>query len=122
MRNTLNSTFCLPEEEHLKVEPVVDSEQKVKIDAIKYHFQKIMEVLELDMQDDSLKETPGRVAEMYVNEIFEGLNPNSFPQISLFENTYQYKEMLIERNGRHRRMVIVSAIENKLLWSCCYPG
>jgi GTP cyclohydrolase I len=69
-----------------------------KINAITYHFKKIMETLGLDLEDDSLKETPTRVAKMYVKEIFSGLDPNAFPAISLFKNTYQYTEMLLEKD------------------------
>lgn len=69
-----------------------------KIDAITYHFQKIMETLGLDLDDDSLKDTPSRVAKMYVKEIFSGLDPEAFPAISLFENKYQYTEMLLEKD------------------------
>lgn len=97
MRNTVNNALLI-REERLAVESCEDTKANDKINTIRYHFHKIMEALELDMEDDSLKDTPRRVAEMYVNEIFEGLNHDSFPQISLFENTYQYKEMLIERD------------------------
>jgi GTP cyclohydrolase I len=69
-----------------------------KIDAITFHFQKIMETLGLDLEDESLRDTPIRVAKMYVTEIFTGLDPNMFPVISVFSNTYHYNEMLMERN------------------------
>jgi GTP cyclohydrolase I len=69
-----------------------------KIDTITFHFQKIMEALGLDLYDDSLRDTPSRVAKMYVKEIFSGLEPNNFPAISVFNNTYRYNEMLIERD------------------------
>lgn len=69
-----------------------------KIDRIASHFQSIMHILGLDLNDDSLKDTPQRVAKMYVKEIFSGLNPANKPDITLFENKYQYKEMLIEKN------------------------
>ena len=71
-------------------------EQKIKI--IETHFAVIMETLGLDLNDDSLKDTPGRVAKMYVKEIFSGLNPANKPSISLFDNTYKYTEMLIEKD------------------------
>ena len=57
-----------------------------------------METLGLDLLDDSLKDTPGRVAKMYVKEIFSGLNPSNKPAISLFENKYQYNQMLVEKD------------------------
>jgi GTP cyclohydrolase I len=72
--------------------------EKDKIESITYHFRKIMEALGLDLADDSLKGTPSRVAKMYVKEIFSGLDKNAFPSISLFDNTYQYSEMLIEKD------------------------
>ena len=69
-----------------------------KINIIKLDVQHIMETLGLDLTDDSLKGTPNRVAKMYVNEIFGGLNPNKKPKASTFENKYQYGEMLVEKN------------------------
>ena len=66
-------------------------EQKIKI--IEKQFAIIMETLGLDLNDDSLKDTPGRVAKMYVKEIFSGLNPANKPSISLFDNTYKYSEI-----------------------------
>ncbi len=69
-----------------------------KIDEIAKHFEAIMHTLGLDLNDDSLKGTPKRVAKMYVNEIFKGLNPTNKPTISLFENKYKYNEMLVEKN------------------------
>lgn len=70
--------------------------QKIKI--IAEHFQDIMHTLGLDLTDDSLKDTPLRVAKMYVKEIFSGLNPANKPGPALFDNKYQYNEMLIERD------------------------
>ena len=69
-----------------------------KITAITKHFSEIMNILGLDLTDDSLKGTPHRVAKMYVKEIFAGLNPNNKPSVTLFANKYQYDEMLIEKN------------------------
>jgi GTP cyclohydrolase I len=69
-----------------------------KIDEIATHFKAIMETLGLDLTDDSLQGTPYRVAKMYVQEIFSGLNPANKPKIALFENKYQYNEMLVEKN------------------------
>jgi GTP cyclohydrolase I len=71
-------------------------EQKIK--KIAEHFSQIMDVLGLDLKDDSLSGTPQRVAKMYVNEIFSGLNPANKPAITTFENKYQYKRLVIERN------------------------
>lgn len=69
-----------------------------KIEKIAQHFEQIMLTMGLDMEDDSLKDTPRRVAKMYVNEIFSGLNPKNKPTISLFENKYNYKKMLVEKD------------------------
>ena len=74
-----------------------DTDNK-KILQISYHFRQIMELLGLNLEDDSLKEIPQRVAKMYVKEIFSGLNPKNKPDVTLFENNYHYDEMLIEKN------------------------
>ena len=70
----------------------------VKIELIEEHFKEIMYILGLDLNDDSLAGTPHRVAKMYVKEVFSGLNPANKPAVKLFENKYQYSEMLIEKN------------------------
>ena len=72
-----------------------DEEKKEKISIL---FQEIMDVMGLDLTDDSLKGTPKRVAKMYIDEIFSGLNPNNKPKIALFDNKYQYNQMLVEKN------------------------
>lgn len=69
-----------------------------KISKIAYHFEEIMDTLGLDLNDDSLKGTPKRVAKMFVMETFGGLNPENKPKISLFENKYGYHKMLVEKN------------------------
>ncbi|HNE93824.1 MAG TPA: GTP cyclohydrolase I FolE [Chitinophagaceae bacterium] len=69
-----------------------------KVKEIEKHFTSIMQILGLDLTDDSLKGTPKRVAKMYVQEIFNGLNPANKPSITLFENKYGYNEMLVEKN------------------------
>lgn len=69
-----------------------------KIARIATHFKDIMQVLGLDMEDDSLRDTPKRVAKMYVNEIFGGLDPANEPSITLFENKYNYRRILLEKN------------------------
>lgn len=69
-----------------------------KINIIKDDVQHIMETLGLDLSDDSLKGTPNRVAKMFVNEIFGGLDPANKPKASTFDNKYQYGEMLVEKN------------------------
>jgi len=74
---------------------LTNEEKKAKI---AYHFEQIMETLGLDLTDDSLKGTPGRVAKMYVEEVFSGLDPKNKPKVALFENKYLYKEMLVEKD------------------------
>lgn len=69
-----------------------------KMDKIEHHFAQIMNTLGLDLYDDSLCGTPKRVAKMFVKEMFSGLNPDNKPKISLFENKYGYKKMLIEKD------------------------
>ena len=80
------------------VEGAFDMSDDEKIVQIEYHFRQIMETLGLDLTDDSLKGTPKRVAKMYVKEIFSGLDPKNMPKIALFDNKYQYNEMLVEKN------------------------
>jgi GTP cyclohydrolase I len=72
-----------------------DTEKK---EIIAFHFKKIMETMGLDLTDDSLKGTPERVAKMYIDEIFSGLNPANKPKVALFDNKYKYNEMLVEKN------------------------
>jgi len=74
---------------------ISDIEKKARISDL---FAQIMDVIGLDLTDDSLKGTPNRVAKMYVDEIFSGLNPDNKPKIALFENKYQYNQMLVEKN------------------------
>jgi GTP cyclohydrolase IA len=74
----------------------MDDEQKKK--KIAEHFGQIMEILGLDLSDDSLKGTPMRVAKMYVEEVFSGLNPKNKPKAKLFENKYNYDQMLVEKD------------------------
>lgn len=69
-----------------------------KIEGIRMHFKKIMEILGLDLTDPSLSGTPDRVAKMYVTELFSGLNPSNLPKLSTFPNTYTYNDLLIERD------------------------
>ncbi|MCU0442388.1 MAG: GTP cyclohydrolase I FolE [Bacteroidia bacterium] len=78
-------------------EDAFELDDEIKIELIEKHFREIMLILGLDMSDDSLKGTPHRVAKMYVQEIFSGLNPKNAPKAKLFENKYQYKNMLVEK-------------------------
>jgi GTP cyclohydrolase I len=75
-----------------------DLDDDVKIERIEKHFREIMNILGLDLTDDSLKGTPRRVAKMYVKEVFSGLNPKNRPNARLFENKYNYDQMLVEKD------------------------
>lgn len=75
-----------------------DKSDAEKMATIEKHFHIIMEEMGLDMTDDSLRGTPHRVAKMFIQEIFSGLNPANKPKISVFENSYQYDKMLVEAN------------------------
>ena len=84
-------------------EPLVREENETltsseQIKTITHHFRKIMLALGLDLEDDSLKETPLRVAKMFVNEVFMGLNPLNEPSVTLFENKFKYNEIVLERD------------------------
>ncbi|MBL7852925.1 MAG: GTP cyclohydrolase I FolE [Cyclobacteriaceae bacterium] len=69
-----------------------------KVEKIEKHFREIMTILGLDLTDDSLQGTPKRVAKMYVKEVFSGLNPKNRPVAKLFENKYNYDQMLVEKD------------------------
>lgn len=72
-----------------------DEEKKESITQL---FAQIMDVMGLDLNDDSLKGTPKRVAKMFIDEIYSGLNPANKPKVALFENKYQYNQMLVEKD------------------------
>lgn len=81
--------------------PVIPDEtldRKDKIAIIEAHFAGIMRTLGLDLKDDSLIETPKRVAKMYVNEVFWGLDFDAFPKCTTVDNKMAYDEMVVERN------------------------
>jgi GTP cyclohydrolase I len=75
-----------------------DMSDEEKITKIESHFREIMTILGLDLTDDSLNGTPHRVAKMYVKEVFSGLNPKNRPHAKLFENKYNYDQMLVEKD------------------------
>jgi GTP cyclohydrolase I len=81
---------------NVRPSPTVDSQlsNAEKIEIIKTHFTEIMKVLGLDLEDDSLKDTPKRVAKMYVNEVFGGLDHKNFPKITVIENKMEYDQMV----------------------------
>jgi len=69
-----------------------------KVAMIEEKFRDIMDIMGMDLNDDSLQGTPHRVAKMFIKEIFYGLNPENKPKISVFENKFNYGEMLVEKN------------------------
>ena len=75
-----------------------EKDDDLKIELIEKHFTEIMHILGLDLEDDSLKGTPKRVAKMYVQEVFSGLNPDNKPDARLFYNKYNYDQMLVEKD------------------------
>ncbi len=101
--------FSASRQTPLKADAFVLSEEE-KIEKIQEHFAAILDILGMDLTDDSLKGTPKRVAEAYVKEIFGGLNPERRPSASTFENKYEYGEMLVEKN-----ITLYSTCEHHLL-------
>lgn len=91
------NTSCIPIERLQHADTVIQDDE-IKIKSIREHFKQIMILLGLDLNDDSLKNTPERVARMYVKEIFSGLNIENKPGVTLFENKYHYNGMLVEKN------------------------
>ena len=79
--------------------PVIDNglSRKEKIDKIEGNFDEIVTILGLDLKDDSLMDTPKRVAKMYVNEIFWGLDYDAFPKVTVVDNKMKYNEMVVEK-------------------------
>lgn len=69
-----------------------------KMASIEKDMRNVMHTLGLNLEDDSLQGTPKRIAKMFVNEIFGGLHPKRKPKASVFDNNYQYGEMLVEKN------------------------
>jgi len=82
---------------HVRPTPMVDNSHNdaKKIEIITKHMTEIMKTLGLDLENDSLKETPRRIAKMYVNEVFSGLNPENFPKMTVIENEMQYDQMVV---------------------------
>lgn len=106
--------------EHLKglgietpmFQAVVESDSKAKIDRLTHLFTEVWSTLGMDLSDDSLQDTPKRMAKMYVNEIYQGLDYHNFPKCTAIENKMQHDEMLVEprinvqSNCEHHGVVI----------------
>jgi GTP cyclohydrolase I len=78
--------------------------------AIQEHVASIMGIMGLDLTDDSLMDTPKRVAKMFLNELFWGLDYSNFPKATVVENKMNYDEMILER-----RVTVHSTCEHHLL-------
>ena len=76
---------------------VIATEQE-QLETIERSIKDIMTVLGLDMSDDSLIDTPRRVAKMYAKETMWGLKPENFPKCTTVDNKMKYNEMVCERN------------------------
>ncbi|WP_339922949.1 GTP cyclohydrolase I FolE [uncultured Cyclobacterium sp.] len=79
-------------------EDAFEMDDDLKMELIENHFKGIMNILGLDLTDDSLKGTPRRVAKMFIKEVFSGLDPKNKPEVKLFQNKYRYNEMLVEKD------------------------
>lgn len=75
----------------MRVQTLSDEEKRRRITDM---MEGVIETLGLDLSDDSLRETPARIAKMYVNEIFGGLDYGNFPRISDIENKMNVEEMV----------------------------
>lgn len=94
-----------------------DFSNEEKINLISDHFKEIMQILWLDLENDSLKKTPHRVGKMFVNEIFKWLSDNNKPKISTFSNSFKYDEMIIVKDIK-----LFSFCEHHFLpfiWTAC---
>ncbi|ATF10412.1 GTP cyclohydrolase I FolE [Candidatus Enterovibrio altilux] len=87
--------------------PLTKAEKKEKIE---YYMRSILSVIELDLDDDSLAETPARIAKMYVDEVFSGLDYTNFPKITVIENKMGCDEMV-----RVKDITLTSTCEHHLV-------
>ncbi len=117
MNNTIKGAIDQYEDDHISnstVTPIrhdaFELSNSEKIELIQEKIADILQILGLDLTDDSLRDTPKRVAKMYVNEIFSGLNPIDKPKASTFNNKYKYGELLVEKN-----ITLYSTCEHHLL-------
>nr|WP_323807043.1 GTP cyclohydrolase I FolE [Klebsiella pneumoniae] len=78
--------------------PVQEIDNETRKRLITGHMTEIMQLLNLDLSDDSLMETPHRIAKMYVDEIFSGLDYSRFPKITVIENKMKVDEMVTVRD------------------------
>lgn len=85
---------------HVRPTPLLPTKwtDEQKVEKISVKFKEIMEIMGLDLSNDSLQNTPNRVAKMYVMELFRGLKKENFPKITLIENEMLYDQMVLVRN------------------------
>jgi len=83
--------------QHVRPTPMVESRlsNDKKIEIIAEKFRDILVTLGMDLSNDSLQDTPKRIARMYVNEIFSGMNKENFPRLTTIENEMQYDQMVV---------------------------
>ena len=81
-----------------------------KKEKIQYHMREVLSLLALDLSDDSLEETPQRIAKMYVDEIFSGLDYKNFPKVTMIENKMNVNEMV-----RVKGITLTSTCEHHLV-------
>lgn len=80
------------------IDAVVRSDNKQKVEKLTSLFTEVWTTLGMDLTDDSLCDTPARMAKMYVNEIYYGLDYDLFPKCTAVENKMRYDEMVVESN------------------------
>src|SRR5438105_2055597 len=82
---------------HVRPTPMVKNKytDEKKIQLISEKFSEILTILGMDLNNESLQDTPKRIAKMYVNEIFSGLNQEAFPRITVIENEMKYDQMVV---------------------------
>ncbi|NQZ02687.1 MAG: GTP cyclohydrolase I FolE [Bdellovibrionales bacterium] len=88
----------------------IDYTPEQQIALITEKMTDIMNILGLDLTDDSLQDTPRRVAKMYVNEIFAGLREENFPKVTVIENKMDYNQMIVAK-----QVGIMSMCEHHLM-------
>jgi GTP cyclohydrolase I len=110
MQEIENITHIPPQLENPVTDKLGALDSEGKIEAISQKFSEILDILGMDLKDDSLSGTPRRIAKMYVNDLFRGLDPGGRPKITTFRNRYSYKEMLIEKN-----MKVISCCEHHFM-------
>ncbi|MGO2508878.1 MAG: GTP cyclohydrolase I FolE [Vibrio hibernica] len=87
-----------------------DIPNEEKKERIEHHMREILTLLELDLSDDSLEETPRRIAKMYVDELFSGLDYKNFPKITVIKNKMSCSEMV-----RVKNITVTSTCEHHLV-------